>query len=113
MLSSALTTRLSTTDLISWPFTHATIKNLSKNGPEVAVKFNPTEYSISRNMSYAEVQVPGLETPLLQFVRGEAQTLSQLKHPHIIDIVGFGQLDEKRQYMVMEFLEGQTLADEL
>ncbi len=46
------------------------------------------------------------------FIR-EAQTLSGLKHPHIIDIVGFGQLDERRQYMVMEFLEGRTLADEL
>ena len=26
-------------------------------------------------MNYAEIQVPGLATPLLQFVRGEAQTL--------------------------------------
>lgn len=57
-------------------FTLATLKNASKNGPEVPVKFNPSEYSISRNMSYAEIQVPGLTTPLLQFVRGEAQTLS-------------------------------------
>src|SRR3954468_5591816 len=46
------------------------------------------------------------------FVR-EAQTLSGLKHPHIVDIVGFGPLDESRQYMVMEFLEGRTLEDEL
>ena len=58
------------------PFTLATIQNLSKGTSPVEVKFNPSEYSISRNMSYAEVQVPGLETPLLQFVRGEAQTLS-------------------------------------
>ena len=46
------------------------------------------------------------------FVR-EAQTLSGLKHPHIIDIVGFGPLDGQRQYMVMEFLEGRTLEAEL
>ena len=46
------------------------------------------------------------------FVR-EAQTLSGLKHPHIIDIVGFGPLDGQRQYMVMEFLEGSTLEAEL
>jgi hypothetical protein len=58
------------------PFTRATITNLSKNGPDVEVKFNPSDYSMSRNMHYAEVQVPGLETPLLQFVRGEAQALS-------------------------------------
>jgi serine/threonine-protein kinase len=46
------------------------------------------------------------------FVR-EAQTLSGLRHPHIIDIVGFGPLDETRQYMVMEFLDGRTLQEEL
>lgn len=43
----------------------------------------------------------------------EAQTLSALKHPHIVDIVDFGPLDDDRQYMVMEFLEGHTLAQEL
>lgn len=57
-------------------FTRATIQNLSKGTAPVEVKFNPSEYSISRNMNYAEVLVPGLKTPLLQFVRGEAQTLS-------------------------------------
>ncbi len=43
----------------------------------------------------------------------EAQTLSSLKHPNIIDIVGFGPLGDRRQYMVMEFLEGRTLEAEL
>lgn len=43
--------------------------------PSIQVMFNPTEYQITRNLSYAEVGVPGLAMPLLQFVRGEAQTL--------------------------------------
>ena|SRR5947209_7851305 len=43
---------------------------------QVEVLFNPTEYGIDRGASYAELQVPGLPTPVLQFVRGEAQTLS-------------------------------------
>ncbi len=47
-----------------------------------------------------------------QFVR-EAQTLSSLKHPSIIDIVGFGPMPDGRQYMVMEFLLGKTLEAEL
>lgn len=46
------------------------------------------------------------------FVR-EAQTLSALKHPNIIDIVGFGPLPDGREYMVMEFLEGRSLEQEL
>ncbi|MFT3707351.1 MAG: serine/threonine-protein kinase [Archangium sp.] len=43
----------------------------------------------------------------------EAQTLSALKHPNIVDIVGFGGLPDGRQYMIMEFLEGHTLEEEL
>lgn len=43
---------------------------------EVEVLFNPTEYGVDRGASYAELQVPGLKTPILQFVRGEARTLS-------------------------------------
>ena len=56
---------------------HATLQNVSKaDQAAVEVQFNPTEYGIDRGSSYAELQVPGLSTPILQFVRGEAQTLS-------------------------------------
>jgi nucleoid-associated protein YgaU len=56
---------------------HATLTNISKQPPlQIPVQFNPTEYGIDRGASFAELQVPGLRTPLLQFVRGEAQTLS-------------------------------------
>lgn len=55
----------------------ATIKLLTRPGePAIEVMFNPTEFSITRNMNYAEIGVPGLALPLLQFIRGEAQTLS-------------------------------------
>ncbi|MFT3836954.1 MAG: serine/threonine-protein kinase [Myxococcaceae bacterium] len=69
---------------------------------------------IARKFAIKVLRPEAAQDPVVaaNFIR-EAQTLSQLKHPHIIDIVGFGQLDEKRQYMVMEFLEGKTLADEL
>jgi len=57
--------------------TKATLKNVSGNSPKsVDVLFNPTEYSIDRGASFAELQVPGLSTPILQFVRGEASTLN-------------------------------------
>jgi Contractile injection system tube protein/LysM domain len=42
----------------------------------VTVLFNPTEYEITRNVNYAEIAVPGLQVPLLQFVRGDSQVLS-------------------------------------
>ena len=56
---------------------HATLQNISKKDQKaIPVQFNPTEYGIDRGASFAELQVPGLSTPLLQFVRGEAQMLS-------------------------------------
>jgi hypothetical protein len=56
----------------------ATLTNVSKAPPEdpIEVQFNPTDYGIDRGAFYAELQVPGLRTPLLQFVRGEARILS-------------------------------------
>ena len=56
---------------------NATIWNVSVNPPtSTKVMFNPTEYDIDRGANYAELDVPGLGTPILQFIRGEAQTLS-------------------------------------
>jgi nucleoid-associated protein YgaU len=39
-------------------------------------QFNPTEYSLDKGASFAEIAVPGLEEPLLQFVHGNSQRLS-------------------------------------
>jgi hypothetical protein len=40
------------------------------------VLFNPTEYSLTRNATYAEQNLLGLSTPVMQFVSGTAETLS-------------------------------------
>jgi hypothetical protein len=47
----------------------------SKSEQLIPVMFNPTDYEITRNMKYADVSVPGLSMPLVQFVNGESQTL--------------------------------------
>jgi Contractile injection system tube protein len=55
----------------------AKLWNVSVSSPSfVEVMFNPTDYGIDRGANYAELDVPGLGTPILQFIRGEAQTLS-------------------------------------
>lgn len=55
----------------------ATLKNLSVDGAQpIGVMFNPDNYSITTNMLYPDISVPGLRSPLIQFVRGEAQTLA-------------------------------------
>jgi hypothetical protein len=38
--------------------------------------FNPTEYTLSKNAQFAEHPIPGLDSPILQFVRGQAETVS-------------------------------------
>ena len=46
--------------------------------------------------------------------RIEAQALGRLKHPNIVDVTDFGiDAANSRPYLVMEYLEGSTLAGEL
>lgn len=55
----------------------ATIKrHLPPRGETIEVLFNPTQYKISKSNQFAEVGVPGLAAPLLQFGRGNAGVLS-------------------------------------
>jgi hypothetical protein len=42
----------------------------------VPVMFNPPEYQLTRSNEYAEVAVPGLGSSMVQFVRGNARTLT-------------------------------------
>lgn len=53
------------------------ILRIISSSPEklIPVMFNPSDYEITRNMKYADVAIPGLQTPLVQFVYGESQTL--------------------------------------
>jgi hypothetical protein len=41
----------------------------------IEVQFNPTEYTLTKAAQLAEVPIPGLDQPLLQFVRGQTETL--------------------------------------
>jgi len=41
----------------------------------IPVQFNPEEYSLSREVNYAQAAIPGLSAPLLQFAHGNMQTL--------------------------------------
>jgi hypothetical protein len=56
------------------PLEKATITN-TVTGQRTAVLFNPEEYSLSRDNNFAQVAIPGLRGPLLQFVAGNMQTL--------------------------------------
>jgi len=53
---------------------YATLTNLD-TGAQVEVLFNPNEYSLNKDNNYAQAAVPGLSSPLLQFVHGNLRTL--------------------------------------
>jgi hypothetical protein len=44
-------------------------------GERIAVMFNPEEYTQSRENLFAQIGVPGLSAPIIQFVHGNQQTL--------------------------------------
>lgn len=45
-------------------------------GAPMLADYAPAELSFTKAVQYAEVAIPGLEQPLVQFVRGDAETLS-------------------------------------
>ncbi|MFZ2498189.1 MAG: LysM peptidoglycan-binding domain-containing protein [Methanosarcina sp.] len=52
----------------------ATITNL-ETGERVSVMFNPEEYSLDLGNTFAEIAIPGLKTPPIQYVRGNIRNL--------------------------------------
>ncbi|GMU08525.1 serine/threonine-protein kinase [Corallococcus caeni] len=57
-------------------------------------------------------QVAAAAVALRRF-RREAATLQRLSHPHIVTVLGYGELSDGRPFIAMEWLEGQDLAAEL
>ncbi len=43
---------------------------------ELEVQFNPTEFTLNKGAQIAELAIPGLDMPVLQFVRGQTETLT-------------------------------------
>lgn len=58
------------------------IPTISKDGKtkegkdQIKALFNPSQYSIDKSNTFASMQVPGRESSIIQFVRGESETLS-------------------------------------
>lgn len=56
------------------PLEKATITN-TVTGEKVMVMFNPEEYTLQRENNFAQIAVPGLSAPIIQFIHGNQQTL--------------------------------------
>jgi nucleoid-associated protein YgaU len=48
----------------------------AENRAEIKLHFNPSEYKLKNENTFAEIPIPGLASPPLQYVRGVARVLS-------------------------------------
>jgi LysM repeat protein len=53
----------------------ARLEPIYPQGDSIDVMFNPEEYTVNKDNNFAQMAVPGLSGPLIQFVNGNMQTL--------------------------------------
>ncbi len=68
-------------------------------GKQAAIKVLTKKYSRDKNM--------------IKRLHREARAVNKIGHPNIIDIFDFGQTEDGREYFVMEYVPGMTLAQVL
>ena len=51
-------------------------KNPLGSEETITVQYNPTEYGLSKGAEFAEIAIPGLDSPVLQFIRGNSETMT-------------------------------------
>ena len=51
-------------------------RNFNPMGKPLEVQFNPTELTLNKAVQIADINIPGLDMPILQFVRGQTETLA-------------------------------------
>ncbi len=45
-------------------------------GSPLPVQFNPKEFTLTKASQFAEIGIPGLDSPILQFVRGQTESMT-------------------------------------
>jgi nucleoid-associated protein YgaU len=56
------------------PLEHLTIT--PEKGQQIKALFNPEKYTISKSLQLAEIGIPGLDSPVVQYVRGQNEKIS-------------------------------------
>jgi hypothetical protein len=62
-------------------------------GKAFTVLFNPERYTLNKGVQIAEIAIPGLDSPVLQFVRGQNEKVTM---ELFFDTTQFGMLDNVR-----------------
>jgi serine/threonine-protein kinase len=81
----------------------------------VAIKISDPAQLVVRAMNYAidTARARDYWDEMLERMRREAETLVTINHPNIVRFDGTGMINDDLRYVVMEFLRGHTLRDEI
>src|SRR5882672_5135500 len=81
----------------------------------VAIKISDPAQLVLRAMNYAmdSARARDYWDEMLERMRREAETLAMIDHPNIVRFDGTGMINDDLRYVVMEFLRGYTLRDEI
>ncbi len=81
----------------------------------VAIKISDPAQLVLRAMNYAmdADRARDYWDEMLERMRREAETLVTIDHPNIVRFEGTGMINDDLRFVVMEFLRGRTLRDEI
>ena len=81
----------------------------------VAIKISDPAQLVLRAMNFAmdSARTRDYWDEMLERMRREAETLATIDHPNIVRFNGTGMINDDLRYVVMEFLRGRTLRDEI
>lgn len=81
----------------------------------VVIKVSDPAQLVRREMSYSIDPVTARQywAEMLERMRREAETLATINHPNIVRLYGTGMIDEDLRYVIMEYLHGRTLREEI
>jgi serine/threonine protein kinase len=73
--------------------------------------FAGTQIALSRRVAIKVLRAGfGHDSTQSERLIREAQALSTIRHPNVVEVIDFGKLEDESPYVVMEFLDGKDLA---
>ena len=82
----------------------AFFKNLETD-EKITVRFNPADLSFNKTAQFAEIGIPGLDSPVLQFTRGGSETL---RIELFFDTTDYG-MGENAKSVTDDIIEGEDI----
>lgn len=81
----------------------------------IVVKISDPSQLAKRELTYALAadEARRYWAEMLERMRREAEALTQIRHPHIVRLYDTGTINEDLRFVVMEYLRGRTLREEL